>query len=648
MEPARRSGETVERPTDRGPDADRAGARRAGAVAAFVVLAVFGGLALTVDFPKTAVGFKGDEATYYLMGHSLAADWDLAYRQADLQRATREFESGPAGVFLKKGQRVAGVRLVAAPPFFRIAGAPDPDRARLFYGKSYIYPALAAPFVRLFGTNGFLVFNALLLAAAFWAAFTFLSARSGTAAALTLSSAFVFATVVPVYFVWIAPELFNFSIGLLACFFWLYKHVVRDRPPHESRWLRGEWTDGLAAVLIGIATFSKVTNVLLLLPFVGWLLRQGQLRRALLVCVLWGVVTAGLFGVNVAVTGDWNYQGGERVTCYGKFPFQDAATGFEVCGDRARNEALGGVIFDRDVFWTNLRANLEYFFVGRNSGLVAYFFPAVFAMATFLFAFRRRASWQWFVFGGLVAQILVFIISQPYTYFGSGGSVGNRYFMGAYGLALFLLPPIDAVTTAFLPWIVGALFVAKLVLNPFYTSIRPGEHSKAGPLRWLPIELTNVNDLPINTDASRVRIWYGDNPGLHDPGFQIYYLDDNSYLKELDKSFWVRGESRAEVLIKTDRPFERLQLTLSAGPVATSGQVRLGGRTQSFSLVAGQSTQVQLTLGPGFPYKKDRDQPAYVWVLSVSSTRGFTPSLVEPGSGDTRYLGVRVRPILFP
>jgi hypothetical protein len=220
--------------------------------------------------------------------------------------------------------------------------------------------------------------------------------------------------------------------------------------------------------------------------------------------------------------------------------------------------------------------------------------------------------------------------------------------MGAYGLALFLVPPIGQAWAALVPWVVGAAFVAKLVLNPFYTSIRPGEHSKAGPFRWLPVELTNVNDLPINTDASRVRIWYGDNPDLHDPAFQIYYLDDNSYLRELDKSFWVRGESRAEVLIKADRPFTRLQLTLSAGPVDTSGEVRVGGRRQAFSLVAGQSSQLQLALGPGFPYKKDRDAPAYVWVLSVSSTGGFTPSLVDPGSPDTRYLGVRVRPVIIP
>ncbi len=51
-------------------------------------------------------GFQSDEATYYMMAHSLAADGDLEYRRADLVRVWREFPSGPSGVFLKLGRTV--------------------------------------------------------------------------------------------------------------------------------------------------------------------------------------------------------------------------------------------------------------------------------------------------------------------------------------------------------------------------------------------------------------------------------------------------------------------------------------------------------------------------------------------------------------
>jgi hypothetical protein len=629
------------------PPASDAMRRRAGWLAALVILSLYGGMALSVDFPKVGLGFQSDEATYYLMGRSLAADGDLAYRREDLQRAFEEYPSGPAGVFLKKGQRVTGAHLTLKPPFLVIDGQPDPDRTRLFFGKSFIYPLCAAPFVWLFGTNGFLVFNALLLAAAFLAAYGFVSARSGTVTGLLMAGAFIFATVVPAYAVWMTPELFNFTLGLVAYYLWLRKVAAAGAAGPAARWLTGPVSDALAAALIGIATFSKVTNVLLLGPIVVWWLVRRDWRRALVTTAVWALVTAGLFGANVAITGDWNYQGGDRSTYYAEYPFQQPNVGFDVGSERARNEALPQVIFDPQVFWTNLGANLEYFVVGRNSGLVPYFFPAVVALLAFAFGFGRREPWQWFVLAGLAAEILIFIVSQPYTYFGGGGSLGNRYFMGAYGICLFLLPPVRSNRWAVAAWLVGGLFMGKVVLNPFYVSAHPDQPSKTGLFRLLPVELTNVNDLPVNTDTSRVRIWYGDNPGLGDPGFEVYYLDDNAYLREMDKSFWVRGRATAQVLIKTDRPFTRLQLTLTAGLVPTTASVTFRGRTERASLAAGASTEIQLALGPGFVYKKDSG-PTYVWVLSIGSSAGFTPMLFDPASPDTRFLGIRVKPVIIP
>jgi hypothetical protein len=162
----------------------------------------------------------------------------------------------------------------------------------------------------------------------------------------------------------------------------------------------------------------------------------------------------------------------------------------------------------------------------------------------------------------------------------------------------------------------------------------------------LPVELTSVNDLPINTNRARVSVWYGDNPGLNDPGFQIYYLDDNGYDREADKSFWVRGRSRAEVLIKTDRPFSTLTLTLTGGAVPATSTVKLNGQATTLNLPARTSKDVVLRLGEGFKYKLDRPVPARVWVLSISASDGFVPAQVEPGSTDTRFLGVKVKPVI--
>ena len=234
-----------------------------GVVLATLILAIYAGIALSVDFPRSATAIHSDEATYYMMGHSLAEDGDLTYRRDDLTRVWREFPSGPSGVFLKKGRDVVDYGLMLRPPFFWTTTAPDTDPARLFYGKSFIYPLLAWPFIELLGTNGFLLFNALALALVVWCSFLFLHARMPSTPAALLAGAFTMATVVPVYFVWIQPELLNFALGLMAYFCIFYREVmVRERAPRGTRWTFGTGGDLAAAVLLGMATFSKVTSAL--------------------------------------------------------------------------------------------------------------------------------------------------------------------------------------------------------------------------------------------------------------------------------------------------------------------------------------------------------------------------------------------------
>jgi hypothetical protein len=628
-----------------GPGASRADAAPAafragpGVVLALLLFCVYGGLALSVDFPKAALGFQSDEATYYMMGHSLALDGDLTYRREDLMRVWREFPTGPSGVFLKRGLDVADWGFMGRPPFIWTSGVPDPDPSRYFYGKSFIYSAFAAPFVRVFGTNGFLVFHAILLSLVAWCGYLFLHARMPATPAVLLTGAFLLASVVPVYFVWITPELFIFAVGFLAYFCWLYKEVASP----ERRWLTGTASDVVAAILLGIVTFSKVTNALLFPPVVLWQLWRRQWTQAIVSGVVFVAVTGGLFAINTAISGEPNYQGGhDRRSCYTEYPLQTPTSTLAPCPEKERNEALTDIIFDPRVFWTNLAHNLGYFFIGRYAGIGAYYFPAVFALVGFAIGMRRRPLWEYLVVAAVLGQMLVFVVGTPYTWNGGGGSVGNRYFMSAYGLFVFLLPAIARTSVAFVPWAVGALFTAPLVLNPFAASFYPGNNAKSGPLRWLPVELTLVYDWPINNDKSRVMLWFGDHEGQGDLGFQIYYFDDNAYRPEADKTFWVKGESRDEFLIKTDQPVSQAVLTLTAGPVPTDVVATVGRRSQRVSLKAGEQQRVFFRLDPGFPYQGTWP----VWTASVSSSHGFVPIFHESGSTDVRYLGVRVDPML--
>jgi hypothetical protein len=607
-----------------------------GLLLAGLFLCVYGALALTVNFPKAAYGFQSDEATYYMMGYSLADDGDLAYRKEDLVRVWREFPSGPSGVFLKKGRT--------------LKGAPDPDPSRYYFGKSFIYPLVAAPFVKVFGTNGFLLLHAILTSLVLLCSYLFLHARARASTSALLAGAFVMASVVPVYFVWIMPELFNFSLALLAFFCWLYKAVADPaRSPRGTAWLFAPRSDLACAALLGIDTFSKPTNALLFgAPIVWWLFRSTRgggarliVRTVVPAIAVFLLFAGGLFAANMAISGDWNYQGGDRNTYYYEYPFQTAAPQHEIGQTKSREGVMGNIIFNPRTFASNLAHNLEYFFIGRYTGLLGYFFPAMFAMAAFFAAPRRRPGWQWLVLAAGLLQGIIFIVATPYTW--HGGGVGNRYFFSGYGVMLFVLPPIESVALAIVPWAIGGLFVSAMVLNPFVASFRPADNAKSGPLRLLPIELTLVNDLPVNTDPDHARIWFGDNGG-GDPGFLMYFLDDNAYGREADKSFWTRGDSTAEFIIKTDREIRKATFTLTAGPVPADVSVTIGGRTQRAHLAPDQTTQIVMAMPPGTPFEKEVQ--ALVWSASVSCSSGFTPIFYDAQSADARYLGVRVHPVL--
>jgi len=517
----------------------------------------------------------------------------------------------------------------------------------LFYGKSFVYSLTAAPFVALFGTNGFYVWNSALLALGFVCAYLFLSARSGIAVSLLLAGGFLFPTIVPVYWAWITPELFNCALGLVAYFCWSYKFVAPTASSRWTRWLRGPSSDFVAALIIGVLTFSKVSNGLLGAPLGLWWLWQRDWKRAALVAAAFVMSAGVLLSANMTISGDWNYQGGgDRSTCYATYPFETPGQGIEVCDSRSTDKALTNVWFDREMFWTNLTANLGYFVVGRYGGVLPYFFPVVLATWLFAGARRTRQSWQWLVLGSIFGQALLFLITQPYSYFGGGGSVGNRYFMGAYGMAVFLFPPVRSLAVSLLPWIVGGAFMAPLVFSPFDTSMRPADRAFAGPLRLLPVELTNYNDLPPMTESRLMVRWFGAT--AQHPGFQLMYLDKNSWLQEADGlSFWTRGRSRAELLVRTNDPERRLQLTLRADAVPIEVHIDLDGSRTTTTMEPNQISVVQLAPGPGFPYKNFEGQRSYIWRLSITTDSGFVPTDVNPDANDSRLLGVLVTPLII-
>jgi hypothetical protein len=598
--------------------------------------------AISIDVVRASgPGFMGDAATYYTLGRSLASDFDFEYQREDLARVWEEYGSAPEGLFLKRHD------------------------SRLYFAKAYIYPLAAAPFIRLFGSNGFLVLHALLMTLCFACAYSFLAARSHPVAALIFAAAFLFVSLVPAYFVQLGPDFFIFALVLFAYYFWCYKEVAG--PPPETmrqswrtRWLLSPRSDTVAAALLGVSVFAKPTNIALILPMLVSAGLRGQWWRGFKIGGVFTAAVVALFAFNVAVTGEWNYQGGERKTFtsagdgrfQGGFPFQNDTATFDTVGLSSVGGGSFEVLFTRDALLEVFPHNIGYFLFGRHAGFAIYFFPGMMAVLLFLAAKRDRAMWQWLTLAAGAGTALVLLLYMPYTWSGGGGPVGNRYFLGTYGVFLFLVPPMQTATAGLFALGVSSLFVAPIVTNPFFAVRNPAEHSKDGVFRWLPTELTMVNDLPVNVTPSRRRQPLGGDPPLF-----AYFIDDNAYAREGD-AFWVKGESTTDVLLRAPielearvagvRPpqslhIQKLTVILETGPRPNRVTLDTGGDERVIDMAPGSQQSVELEMAHGVPYKYHPDFPTnYVYMLSISSSTGFVPKF-ENGADDSRFLGVMVR-----
>ena len=451
--------------------------------------------------------------------------------------------------------------------------------------------------------------------------------------ACAFSLAFFGASITPIYLVWLTPEMLNFALVAYAYFFWLYKEVAPAEHPRGPRWLTGPRSDLVAAVLLGLATFSKPPNLALFAPLValGWW--RGRYVHGLLVTGVFVLVAAGAFGVNTLMTGEWNYMGGDRRTFYGGmggFPHEHGRAFDQVGIPMTTNEVTFDEPLDRSESWLVLLRNAGYFLVGRHFGFVPFFFPAVVAVGC---ALRRRDSmtaWHVLVLGAACGMAAVLLFLLPHSWSGGGGPLGNRYFLSAYGVFLFLAPAMAGLWPAVLAWTGGAIFVAHILVNPLVSARQTYVPTQQGVLRLLPVELTMVTDLPVNLVMQRRALPYGE-----DPRMSLYLLDDHATPPE-GAGIWVEGGATAEIIVRTFVPVETFEVQLTS-PVQNTVEVSLGGPAQTVDV--GSNRPITLHLEPRPVYARS----SWLHLLSIGTRDGVVPHLSLPESNDARYLGVWVR-----
>jgi hypothetical protein len=608
-----------------------AGARGARLALALVVAALLAAAALT-DLPRASGGeFWGDGATYYSMAWSLAVDHDLRYEARDLERVRREYPNGPQGIFLK---RASGGWTPDPGGGFPWVRRVRPEEGRLYYAKAFAYPLVAAPLVRIFGTRGLLLTNALALGLALVLGF-FVLLRRGFAAGWALAAVLVLflATVAPVYLFWPTPEIFGLALVTAGLAAW-----ASGRPL-------------LAAALFGLAGYVKWPNVLMAAPLglaplvdavkrAGWRGLLAGLPESLRRGAVLGAAVVLLFGLNAAATGEMNYQGGERKTFYGRFPFDERGTTFDSAGTWMTTGHVGPLVGTADdagasertgpararvEIWESLAWNLFYVWVGRFGGALAYFGPAVVALVLFLLLGPRSRE------GGLALvavglSLLAYLWIIPDDWYGGGGTVGNRYFLNVLPAFLFVVPRARARGVVLGGLALSAVFLRGILPSPVQNSLHPGEHATHGAFRWLPAELTMLNDLSVFTEPWRKKRPFGfvGNPERHADAdaYNLYFLGDGTWGKEAfggREGFWLRGGQEAEVVLRVFdiAPVTLVRVDLTGGPIGDVVTVRLGWSRERASVGPGQRREVTFRPGRGLRY-----YDTYLHVLHLRSRRG--------------------------
>ena len=589
-------------------------------------------VAAATDLPRVSEReFWGDGATYSAMAWSLARDGDVRWDRGDLERVLERYPGGPQGLFLKRAS--GGLALDESGGSWSVRRV-RPEEGRLYFAKAVAYPLVAAPLVRLFGMRGLLLTNALVLALALWLGHGVLVRRGFFPwSALALVVVLVLCSVAPVYLFWPTPELFGLGLvtgGLAA------------------------WASGrplLSAALFGLAGYVKWPNLLMAAPLGFGPLASGWgggarwrgalrgLREAVRRGAVMGLVVAALFGLNIALTGEWNYQGGERKTFYDRFPLDERGTTFDNAGLWMTTDGLGPLVAERDdegasertgpararvEIWESLAWNLGYYWVGRFGGALGYFGGAVVALLVFLVGPRSREGALALLAVALSALAYMWII--PDNWYGGGGTVGNRYFLNLLPAFFFIVPRGRERWVLAGGALLGAVFLGGILASPVHHSRRPGEHATAGPFKWLPAELTMLNDLSVFTEAWRKKRPFGfvGNAERHADAsaYNLYFMDEATFGKDTwsgEAGFWLRGGGQGEVVL---RVFDIAKVTqvrvhLTGGPVGDVVKVSLGWSRERVSVGPGQRRSVVFRPGRGLRY-----YDTYLHVLRFRSLRG--------------------------
>ena len=387
-------------------------------------------------------------------------------------------------------------------------------------------------------------------------------------------------------------------------------------------------------MLLGVATYSKPVPVAVLVaPLVVLAWWRRRWIRGFAIGTVAVAAAASLFALNAAVTGEFNYQAGDRKTFVDRFPFDRSDSTWQSFPQQVIDDpgqAAQAVLFNRRLP-ARFARNVEYFLLGRHFGFIPYYFPGFVAIVAWLVSRSRRDDWRTVTFAGFLLACVLLLLVLPFTWSGGGGPPGNRYALSAYPVLLFLMPPMASAGPGLLAWLVGALFTARMLVSPFAAAKFTWELYERGMPRRLPVELPMSQDLPVAlAQPMRSPIPYGD------PGLRLSFLDQNAWPPE-PPGMWISGAGEAEIILRAERPVRHLVIEAES-PIRTTVTVSLGDIEVSTVLEPRKVATFTVPAGSPVPGRYGDS----VYLMTTHSSDGFVPHLVD-GSADYRNLGALLR-----
>lgn len=532
------------------------------------------------------------EATLLMQAESLLQDGDLAYERLDFERHVVTRYGPPPDLALASG---TGGRM-------------------LTYDASFVPAVLFAAGLRLFGENGFIVVNALLLLASLYASLRLLRRRLGQSAAPWLAvlvfGSFAFASVFRA-----TADALLFSATLLAAALVAGAELPESPAPiRPRRWF-------IAGALLSLAPFARWHHVLLAVPFfLGVPSGDAACRRAARAGLAIGLLAG--FGAQSLVL-FWA-GGGLGLVDTVRFVFTPAS-GYPLVEvpteDWARTvERLGALYFiGAPTFSWGLQPDLVaqngfYFFAGRHIGLLTYAAAPLLLLA---FGAARQVATGLLAAGGVLVALVLLL--EPFD-LAAGGAAGNPLVLPLLASTALAWRPRFAGRAAHLAAAAALLFAAPLLFELWRAPSAPPvvegwagqvpNHASVLARELLPYELSQQTLPGRDYDHAGLRVRLL-SASLREQRLDVLALD---------------GSRKAHLWVASPQPLGALSLHF--GETAPATIELLDNRAQLLDRVLRADGGVSFRAR--FPYRRHRMwwSPRPQWLYRVDFRL--------PGAGDER------------